>query len=206
MKRFIDLSFSLILILVTLPLLLLIALIIIIETPGRPLFKQKRVGQNSNEFIIYKFRTMHIDTPNIPTNELNDRNKYITKIGGFLRKTSLDELPQLFNILKGNMSFVGPRPPLFSQKILIEKRKKAGVDKLKPGITGYAQINGRDDIDDIEKFEYDFYYYKNQSMLLDLKIILLTLIQVIRGKGILENNNQKENSVNYSEEKKNIDL
>jgi len=206
MKRFIDLSFSLILILVTLPLLLLIALIIIIETPGRPLLKQKRVGQNSNEFIIYKFRTMHIDTPNIPTNELNDRNKYITKIGGFLRKTSLDELPQLFNILKGNMSFVGPRPPLFSQKILIEKRKKAGVDKLKPGITGYAQINGRDDIDDIEKFEYDFYYYKNQSMLLDLKIILLTLIQVIRGKGILENNNQKENSVNYSEEKKNIDL
>jgi len=130
---------------------------------------------------------MRIDTPDVPTNEFNDRDKYITKMGKFLRVTSLDELPQLFNILKGDMSFVGPRPPLFSQSELVANRKEYGVDKFKPGITGWAQINGRDDIDDQQKFEYDLYYKKNYSLLLDFKIVLITFLQVIKQEGLIEN-------------------
>jgi len=130
---------------------------------------------------------MRIDTPDVPTNEFNDRDKYITKMGKFLRVTSLDELPQLFNILKGDMSFVGPRPPLFSQEWLVANRKEHGVDKFKPGITGWAQINGRDDIDDEQKFEYDLYYKQNHSLLLDFKIVLITFLQVIKREGLIEN-------------------
>ncbi len=187
-KRLFDLIFSLILTVLLAPFLLLIALLIRLESKGSPIFAQKRVGQHSKPFTIYKFRTMRIDTPDVPTNEFDDRDKYITKMGKFLRVTSLDELPQLFNILKGDMSFVGPRPPLFSQEELVENRKKYGVDKFKPGITGWAQINGRDDIDDQQKFEYDLYYKKNYSLRLDLKIIFKTFLQVIKREGLIENN------------------
>lgn len=131
---------------------------------------------------------MRIDTPDVPTNEFDERDKYITKMGKFLRVTSLDELPQIFNIIKGDMSFVGPRPPLFSQKELVKNRKKYNVDKFKPGVTGWAQINGRDDIDDDEKFEYDLYYKRNFSIWLDIKIIFITILQVIKQEGLIENN------------------
>jgi O-antigen biosynthesis protein WbqP len=130
---------------------------------------------------------MRIDTPDVPTNEFNDRDHYITKMGKFLRVTSLDELPQLFNILKGDMSFVGPRPPLFSQSELVVNRKEHGVDKFKPGITGWAQINGRDDIDDEQKFEYDLYYKRNHLLLLNFKIVVITFLQVIKREGLIEN-------------------
>jgi len=186
-KRLFDFVFSLILIVILSPFLLLIAILIRLESKGSPIFAQKRVGQHSKPFTIYKFRTMCIDTPDVPTNEFNDRDKYITKMGKFLRVTSLDELPQLFNILKGDMSFVGPRPPLFSQEELVENRKEYEVDKFKPGITGWAQINGRDDIDDEQKFKYDLYYKKNYSLLLDLKIVLITFLQVIKQEGLIEN-------------------
>ena len=187
LKRIFDLLFSLILTIILAPFLLLIALLIRLESKGSPIFAQERVGQHSKPFTIYKFRTMRIDTPDVPTNEFNDRDKYITKMGKFLRVTSLDELPQLINILKGDMSFVGPRPPLFSQSKLVANRKKHGVDKFKPGITGWAQINGRDDIDDQQKFEYDLYYKQNHSLLLDFKIVLITFLQVVKREGLIEN-------------------
>lgn len=187
-KRLFDFVFSLILIVILSPFLLLIAILIRLESKGSPIFAQERVGQHSKPFTIYKFRTMLIDTPDVPTNEFNDRDKYITKMGKFLRVTSLDELPQLFNILKGDMSFVGPRPPLFSQEVLVENRKEYDVDKFKPGITGWAQINGRDDIDDEQKFKYDLYYKNNYSFLLDIKIILITFLHVIKQEGLIENN------------------
>ena len=186
-KRLLDIIFSLILTVLLAPFLLLISLLIRLESKGSPIFAQKRVGQHSKPFTIYKFRTMCIDTPDVPTNEFNDRDQYITKMGKFLRVTSLDELPQLFNILKGDMSFVGPRPPLFSQEELVANRKEQGVDKFKPGITGWAQINGRDDIDDEQKFEYDLYYKRNHSLLLDFKIVLITFLQVIKREGLIEN-------------------
>jgi O-antigen biosynthesis protein WbqP len=186
-KRLLDIIFSLILSVLLAPFLLLIALLIRLESKGSPIFAQKRVGQHSKPFTIYKFRTMRIDTPDVPTNEFNDRDHYITKMGKFLRVTSLDELPQLFNILKGDMSFVGPRPPLFSQSELVVNRKEHGVDKFKPGITGWAQINGRDDIDDEQKFEYDLYYKRNHSLMLDFKIVVITFLQVIKREGLIEN-------------------
>jgi len=187
MKRAINLIGSIILGILLLPFILLISLLIVLDTPGNPIFSQTRVGQNSKAFTIYKFRTMRIDTPDIPTNEMDNRDKYITTMGKFLRKTSLDELPQLWNIVKGEMSFVGPRPPLFSQEMLVKNRKDSGVDQLKPGVTGWAQINGRDDMDDEEKFEYDLWYYKNRSLWLDIKIIFLTVLQVVKGEGVKEN-------------------
>lgn len=186
MKRLFDFIVSIILLFLLAPFFIIIALLIIIESPGNPIFKQKRVGQDSKLFTIYKFRTMRLDTPDIPTNDFKDRERYITKVGKFLRMTSLDELPQLWNILKGEMSFVGPRPPLFSQKMLVKKRKEYGIDKLKPGITGWAQINGRDNIDDEKKFEHDLFYYRNKSFWLDMKIIFLTFNRVIKRDGIIE--------------------
>jgi len=189
LKRLFDFIFSLILIVLLAPFLFILALLIRIETNGSPIFAQERVGQDSKPFTIYKFRTMRIDTPDVPTNEFNNRDQYITKMGKFLRITSLDELPQLFNILKGDMSFVGPRPPLFSQEELVADRKQHGVDKFKPGITGWAQINGRDDIDDKKKFEYDLYYKRNYSILLDFKILLRTFLQVIKQEGLIEHKN-----------------
>jgi O-antigen biosynthesis protein WbqP len=192
LKRVFDLLFSLILTVILAPFLLLIALLIRLESKGSPIFAQERVGQHSEPFTIYKFRTMRIDTPDVPTNEFKDRDKYITKMGKFLRVTSLDELPQLFNILRGDMSLVGPRPPLFSQVELIENRKKYNVDKFNPGVTGWAQINGRDDIDDDEKFEHDLYYKRNISFWLDIKIILITILNVIKQEGLIENSDNNK--------------
>jgi O-antigen biosynthesis protein WbqP len=151
------------------------------------LFKQRRIGLYRREFYIFKFRTMYINTPaNIPTHLLENPEVFITPVGKFLRKTSLDELPQLLNILKGDMSLVGPRPALYNQNDLIALREQCGVHKIRPGLTGWAQVNGRDELEIPVKVEYDKYYVENWSMGLDIKILLLTALNVIRRKGVVE--------------------
>ena len=133
---------------------------------------------------MYKFRTMKIDTPPVATHLMNNPEQYLTPVGNFLRKTSLDELPQLFNIFKGDMSFVGPRPALFNQDDLVAMRTEKGIDKLIPGLTGWAQINGRDELPIPVKVEFDEYYYKNKSFMLDMKILFMTFFKVLRTEGI----------------------
>ncbi|WP_317326665.1 sugar transferase [Turicibacter sanguinis] len=186
MKRGFDLISSLILIMLLSPLLLLLALIIKCTSPGPILFKQRRMGVNNKEFMIYKFRTMRIDTPNVATHLLKNPEQYITPIGKFMRKTSLDELPQLLNILKGEMSTVGPRPALYNQYDLIEMRTKVNVHTIRPGLTGLAQISGRDELELDAKVYYDEKYLKEKSLTYDIKIIFLTLFKVLRSDGIVE--------------------
>lgn len=164
--------------------MLLIYFWVKLDSQGSALFKQQRVGKNGELFEIYKFRSMRIDTPNISTDKLEDPTQFITKSGKFLRKTSLDELPQLFNIIKGDMSIVGPRPALYNQYDLIKMRDKVAVNNIRPGLTGYAQIMGRDLISDKEKVNYDEYYIKNQSLLLDIKIIWVTFFSVLKSEGV----------------------
>jgi O-antigen biosynthesis protein WbqP len=166
------------------PLFLLIILFIIIDDGTPFLYKQIRVGLNSDSFVIYKFRTMKLNTPELPTHMLLDSNKYLLRIGKYLRKFSLDELPNLINILKGEMVFIGPRPALHNQYDLIELRKKYGIDKLSPGITGWAQVNGRDELSIDDKCKFDKEYLDNRSVRFDLKILLLTFSKVILGSGV----------------------
>lgn len=184
MKRIMDLIFSLIIFIVSIPIFILIAIAIKVDSEGPIIFKQRRVGKNRVEFLIYKFRTMKVDTPNLATDKFNSAHNYITRIGAFLRKTSLDEIPQLINIIKGEMSFVGPRPALFNQYELIEMRDEKGINHCLPGITGFAQINGRDMISDNEKVALDEYYLTNQSIILDIKIIISTFVKVLLKKDI----------------------
>lgn len=192
MKRFFDILFSTILLILLSPLFLLLVIGIKLTSKGPVLFKQRRIGKENKEFLLYKFRTMRIDAPNVATHLLEDPNKYITSIGRFLRKSSLDELPQLINILKGEMTFVGPRPALYNQYDLIEMRTKAGVHKLIPGVTGWAQINGRDEIELEEKVKYDKCYLDNKSLLFDLKILFLTFFKVLKAEGISEGKADKD--------------
>lgn len=169
------------------PILLLLAIIIKLDSKGPVLFKQKRMGKDHVEFYIYKFRSMRTDTPkDMPTHLFDNPDAFITRIGRFLRKSSLDELPQLFNILAGKMSFVGPRPALWNQYDLIEARKNLGADKMKPGITGWAQVNGRDELPIDVKANYDGYYAKHLTFLLDLKILIMTIGSVLTSKGVSE--------------------
>ncbi|MFC4303463.1 sugar transferase [Cohnella boryungensis] len=184
MKRVIDILLAMLAIIIFSPLLILITLIIKLESPGPVIFKQRRIGSGGNPFWIYKFRTMRIDTPELPTHLLKSPDRYITRIGRLLRKSSLDELPQLLNILIGNMSIVGPRPALHNQHDLIVLRDRLGVSRLTPGLTGWAQINGRDDITDEQKAELDHYYLKHHSLFFDLKIMGLTMISVVLSKGV----------------------
>lgn len=155
-----------------------------ISSKGPAIFWSDRVGLNGCIYRMPKFRTMLVDTPNIATHLLKDFSKFITPIGSFLRKTSLDELPQLYSILVGDMSFVGPRPALYNQYDLIEMRRSKGIDQLVPGLTGWAQINGRDEVDLKEKVELDFFYLRNNSITLDIKILVRTITQVIKRKHI----------------------
>lgn len=192
-KRILDLILSTIGILILLPMLILISIAIKIDSPGPILFRQRRIGRNKNEFYILKFRTMRVDTPkDTPTHLLDNPNMYITKIGNILRKTSLDELPQLFNILIGNMSIVGPRPALWNQYDLIAKRDKYGANNIMPGLTGWAQVNGRDELPIEIKAEYDGEYVKKMSFLFDLKCCLKTIYSVIKRDGIVEGKNEKD--------------
>lgn len=193
LKRFLDIVFSLILIILLIPLFLIISIVIKLTSRGPILFRQRRTGKDKTEFIIYKFRTMYLETPkNVPTHLLENPDKYITPVGKILRKTSLDELPQLINILKGEMSFVGPRPALYNQYDLIALREAEGVNNIRPGVTGWAQINGRDELEISEKVKYDSYYVKNQSILFDIKIVFITLYKALFGYGVVEGKQQKQ--------------
>jgi O-antigen biosynthesis protein WbqP len=166
------------------PIFILVALFIFFEDGFPIFFKQKRVGVNYTFFEIYKFRSMRKDTPNVATHLLGDPAKYVLKVGGILRKLSLDELPNLLNIIRGEMVFVGPRPALYNQDDLMALRLAAGVDQLKPGITGWAQINGRDELSNEEKVRYEKEYLDRKSFVFDLKIIVMTFTHVLASKGV----------------------
>jgi O-antigen biosynthesis protein WbqP len=176
--------FALILLLILSPLFLIVAISIFIEDGMPVFFKQKRVGVNYTFFYIYKFRSMKKNTPNVATHLLANPEQYLLKIGRILRKSSLDELPNLLNIIKGEMVFVGPRPALYNQDELMILRVATGVDKLKPGITGWAQINGRDDISIERKVQLEQEYMLEKSILLDFEIILKTFTNVLFCKGV----------------------
>ena len=163
---------------------LIISFLIIFDSKGPIFYKTKRVGKNKKIFEMYKFRTMEITTPLINSNDLKEADKYITKLGKNLRKYSIDEIPQIINIILGDMSLVGPRPSLESQYDLIEKRDLHGINDIKPGLTGLAQINGRDNLHVDKKVEYDKSYKDNQSIILDLKILVQTLFVVLKSKDI----------------------
>lgn len=168
-------------------LFLIIAAAIKLDSPGPIFFKQKRVGIHKKYFEIYKFRTMRSDTPHdMPTHLLTDPDQYITKVGRFLRKTSLDELPQLFNILAGDMAVVGPRPALWNQYDLIAEREKYGANDIRPGLTGWAQIHGRDELEIEEKAKLDGYYVEKMGFLLDLQCFIGTIFSVLRSDGVVE--------------------
>ena len=184
LKRILDIVLSLFLIPVILLPAILIAILIVIETNDHPIFLSQRVGKKNTFFLMPKFRTMRSYTPQMATHLLKDSHLYITKIGKFLRKTSLDESPQIFSVLIGHMSFVGPRPALYNQFDLIKLREKNGINLLTPGITGWAQINGRDDLSISKKVEIEIYYKKNISLLLDIKILFLTFFKVFNMKNI----------------------
>ena len=175
----IDKIIALVLLLLLLPLFILIAIIILIFDSAPIIYHQKRVGENNIIFTMYKFRTMQQDSPELPSHLIDEPELLYTFSGKFLRKTSLDEIPQLVNIIFGDMSFIGPRPALHSQKDLIALRMEKRIDSIKPGITGWAQVNGRDDLDLDKKVEYDSYYLDNKSFFLNIKIILLTIYKVL---------------------------
>jgi O-antigen biosynthesis protein WbqP len=184
MKRAFDIIFALlILICISIP-LLIVAILIKLTSRGPVLYWSDRIGKDNRIFKMPKFRTMNINTPAVATHLLQNPEQYLTPIGQFLRKSSLDELPQILSILKGDMSFVGPRPALFNQHDLIQLRTQKNIHTLTPGLTGWAQINGRDTIPIPLKVDYDEYYYKNRSFFLDMKICLLTLIKVFKREGV----------------------
>jgi len=186
-KRFLDIVLSGFGIIVLAIPMLVIAIAIKLDSKGPVLFKQKRVGLHKTHFNIYKFRTMRTDTPkDAPTHELSDPKKWITRVGGFLRKTSLDELPQMFNIFEGTMSIIGPRPALWNQYDLIEERDKYGANDVPVGLTGWAQINGRDELEITVKAALDGEYVKRQSFLFDCKCFFGTFISVLKSDGVVE--------------------
>jgi O-antigen biosynthesis protein WbqP len=181
-KRFLDIFLSISILLFLSWLMLIIYLILLITTKGSPIYFSKRIGFNSKTFLMPKFRTMVASAPQIAKAKIN--KKYITNFGTFLRKYSIDEFPQFFSVISGDMSLVGPRPALFNQNDLIKFRKKYNLDKIKPGITGWAQINGRDLISIKKKICLDKYYYENMTICLDLKIIIKTFFLVIKSRNI----------------------
>ena len=198
-KRVIDFTLSLIGLVVLSPVFLIIIIAIKMDSKGPVLFTQKRVGKNKDFFQIYKFRTMRIDTPKeMPTHLLDNPDYFITKVGKILRKTSLDELPQIVNILKGEMAIIGPRPALWNQEDLILERDKYGANDIRPGLTGWAQINGRDELAIDVKAELDGYYTRNEGFLLDMRCFFLTIVSVFRTDGVVEGSNS-ESSENEGE-------
>jgi len=184
MKRLFDLILSLSILLPLLPLLLLVGIAVRLTSPGPMLYWSDRIGRNNTIFRMPKFRTMRIDTPVVATHLLGEPDTWLTPIGGFLRRTSLDELPQLLSILKSDMSLVGPRPALFNQNDLIALRTAQGVHVLLPGLTGWAQVNGRDELPISMKVEFDTYYLHHRSVLFDFKIICLTFVKVLCRDGV----------------------
>lgn len=195
-KRILDFTLSLLAILVLWPFLLLIALLIKLDSKGPVLFKQKRVGKGKTYFNMLKFRTMRIDTPkDMPTHLLDNPDQWITRVGKFLRKTSLDELPQIWNIFIGQMSIIGPRPALWNQEDLIAERDKYGANDIKPGLTGWAQINGRDELPIDVKADLDGQYVKKLSFTMDIKCFFLTIASVLKSDGVVEGGTGKEDLI-----------
>lgn len=184
MKRFFDLVTAFFLLCLLSILFIIIALFVKLTSKGPALYWSERVGINNLIFKMPKFRTMRVGTPAVATHLMKNPNDYLTPIGAFLRKLSLDELPQLYSVLKGDMSFVGPRPALYNQDDLIELRTSNGIHKIAPGITGWAQINGRDDLPIPAKVDFDAYYLKNKSFLFDIRILFLTVFKVIKKDGV----------------------
>ncbi len=185
-KRFIDVILSFMGLVVLSPVLLIIIVVIKIDDPGPAFFKQKRVGINKSYFNLYKFRSMKVNTPDVPTHLLENPEQYISKVGAFLRKTSLDELPQMWNILKGDMSIIGPRPALWNQDDLIAERDKYGANDVRPGLTGWAQINGRDELEIPVKARLDGDYVENLSFSFDCKCFFGTIKSVLKSDGVVE--------------------
>lgn len=186
-KRVIDFVLSFLGLVILSPVFLILILAIKLDSKGPVLFKQKRVGVHKTHFNILKFRTMRIDTPkDTPTHLLGDPDQYITRVGKFLRKTSLDELPQIWNILAGEMSIIGPRPALWNQFDLIEERDKYGANDVKPGLTGWAQINGRDELPIDVKASLDGEYVERMSFAFDIKCFIGTIISVVKSDGVVE--------------------
>lgn len=186
-KRGIDVFLSVLGLILLSPIFLVLILAIKFDSKGPVLFKQKRVGIHKSHFYILKFRTMRIDTPkDMPTHLLKNPEQYITKMGKFLRKTSLDELPQIINILKGDMAIVGPRPALWNQYDLIAERDKYGANDIRPGLTGWAQINGRDELEIPVKAKLDGEYVKKMGFLMDLRCFFGTFLSVLSGDGVVE--------------------
>lgn len=186
-KRGIDICLSVAGLVVLCPLFFILMTAIKLDSRGPVLFRQKRVGIHKTYFRILKFRTMRVDTPkNMPTHMLENPDQYITRVGKFLRKTSLDELPQIINILRGEMSIVGPRPALWNQYDLIAERDKYGANDVLPGLTGWAQINGRDELEIPVKAKLDGEYVKNMSLIFDVKCFLGTIASVLREDGVVE--------------------
>lgn len=184
MKRLFDYITALCLLMTFSFPMLIVAALVKLTSKGPALYWSDRVGKNNRIFKMPKFRTMKIDTPAVATHLMKNPDQYLTLIGKFLRKSSLDELPQLFSILKGSMSFVGPRPALFNQDDLVSLRTQKGIHSLVPGLTGWAQINGRDELPIPVKVGFDEYYLKRRSFLFDLKIIFLTFFKVVRREGV----------------------
>ena len=184
MKYIFDLLLGVVVVLLLAPFMLLVAIAVRLSSKGSALYWSDRVGKNNKIFKMPKFRSMLIDTPAVATHLLNDPDSYLSPIGGFLRSTSLDELPQLFSVLKGNMSFVGPRPALFNQEDLIALRSEKSVDKLLPGITGWAQVNGRDELSIPDKVALDVEYLNRQSFWFDMKILWMTFLKVMKRDGV----------------------
>ena len=192
-KRLIDIILSLMGILVLAIPMLIVAAAIKIDDPGPAIFKQKRVGKDKKLFWLYKFRSMKVDTPDIPTHQLTNPDQYIIKIGKFIRKTSIDELPQLFNILKGDMSVIGPRPALWNQDDLIAERDKYHANDVRPGLTGWAQINGRDELEIPVKAKLDGEYIEKLSFGFDIKCFVGTVVSVLKSDGVVEGGTGKIN-------------
>ena len=186
-KRLLDIVLSLTALIVLAPLLLVLALLVKLDSPGPALFKQKRVGRNEKLFDIYKFRSMYTSAPrDVATSELQNAESHITRVGRVLRKTSLDELPQFFNVLKGDMSLIGPRPLVPNEKDIHELRREKGAYRVRPGITGWAQVNGRDCVLPVDKARLDGYYADHMSFGLDVKIIIFSVICVLTARGVRE--------------------
>lgn len=200
-KSILDKLLALIALIILLPFFIIFAIIIKLESKGPVFFKQKRVGKDKKFFYIYKFRSMRTDTPkDMPTHMLKNAESYITKFGGFMRKTSIDELPQIINILKGDMSIIGPRPALWNQDDLIAERDKYHANDILPGLTGWAQVNGRDELPIPVKAKLDGEYVEKMSFIFDVKIFFKTIINVFKHEGIVEGEQQEKEKKEVEED------
>lgn len=190
-KRVFDIIGAILILVISSPILMVVAILIKLESKGPIFFKQSRIGKNGEPFTIYKFRSMYIDAPIRPSNDFSDHKIHTTKVGRFLRKSSLDEFPQLINVLKGEMSIIGPRPVIAIENDLISSRRESGAETILPGLTGLAQVNGRTEISNAEKACFDKEYFDNQSILLDLYILFRTMLICLSGGKVKPNRKYK---------------